>query len=103
MTVQYKFNNNTRSLPKYSYFKLFLCLLRTDSRCRMNEVNLQRGNLGRPTTTWSYCNRSTRVAATGPGHRAAVTGPVVLPGRLGNSHPKPVKTSPKLTQHAVCS
>jgi len=85
-TVQSKFNNNTRSLPKWLFqtqiHLLFLYRPRTDSRRRMNEVNLLRVNRGRPSTTWGYRNRSTGIAATGPGHRCMQrppTGSVGLP------------------------
>jgi len=56
----------------------------------MNDVNLHRGNRGRPTVYRDYQNRSTRVAATGPiaatrVATAAATEPVGLPEWRGNS------------------
>jgi len=48
-TVQSKSNINTRSLPNYLNFNLFLYHPCTDTKGRMNEVRLHHGNLGSPT------------------------------------------------------
>jgi len=77
----------TQEVCHSSYFKLFLYYPRTNSRYRMNQVSVQRGNRDRP-RPW-YRPGCTQVAATGLAGRvtAAATGPVGLPGQCGNCCP----------------
>ena len=84
-TVQSKIKRQHKSLPMYSYLKLFLYRPRTDNRLRMKSIcSVTTGVALLPGPTGVMVTDSPGLQRPGRVNTEA-TGPVGLPGRRGNT------------------